>query len=79
MHRNAFAEDVATEIRVARARSRLTQQDVMLRMRGLGYAHWHRNTVAEVERGGRRVVVDELPGLADALETTVHALLGLRP
>ena len=76
MTSNAFAEDVAGNIRAARARIRIQQQTVTERMRDRGHSTWHRQTMGKVERAERRVYVDELPALAAALETTIPSLLG---
>jgi hypothetical protein len=43
-------------------------------MRALGF-DWQRQTVAGVEKGTRRVMAEEVLGLALALETTVTLLL----
>lgn len=52
----------------------MAQDKLALRMRSMGF-RWHRRTVFEVLRGRRRINIDELYGLALALETTVGALL----
>ena len=44
-------------------------------MRALGFKGWRRQTVASVEKGKRRVTVEEALGLAMALETTLPRLL----
>ena len=62
-------------MRSVRALRRLTQDDLAERMRQLGHANWVRATVSEVERYGRNVTVDELLGLALALNATIGALL----
>jgi transcriptional regulator with XRE-family HTH domain len=43
-------------------------------MRWLGYTYWTRQTLSKVERGNRRVLADEIPGLALALETSIGRL-----
>lgn len=47
-------------------------------MRRLSYTYWTRQTVSKVERGDRRVLADEIPGLAYALQTTISALMAPR-
>ncbi len=44
-------------------------------MRCLGYLAWLRQTVANVEKGRRRVTAEEVLGLALALETAVPDLM----
>ena len=44
-------------------------------MRELGQETWSRATVSELERGGRRISVDELPAIAIALGLDVPTLL----
>ncbi len=73
-----YRETAATNIRVARAYHLLKQDDVVTRMHALGFTYWHRQTVGQVERGKRRLYVEELYGLAQALETSVAGLLGVR-
>jgi|SRR5271166_6071947 len=69
-------EDVlAANIRAARARARLEQAQVVDRMRSLGFATWHRQTLGKIERGDRRLLAGELVALAWALQTNLFALL----
>jgi transcriptional regulator with XRE-family HTH domain len=65
-----LADNVAGE----RAARGLQQSDLADRMRSLGWK-WVRQTVGEVERGGRRLTAEELFGLAICLETTLQRLL----
>lgn len=58
---------IAANIRAERARIGIDQETLVKRMRALGYDTWHRQTVGKVERGERRVLADELPGLARCL------------
>jgi transcriptional regulator with XRE-family HTH domain len=68
------SEAVAENIRSYRAVRRLSQEELAERMNVLGHG-WYHQTVGEVERGNRAVTVDELIGLALALEVTVGELL----
>ena len=56
-----------------RALLRITQAELAGRMQSHG---WVQQTAGQVEAGRRRVVVDELPQLAVALDTSVPWLLG---
>ena len=47
-------------------------------MRALGYTYWTRQTMSKVERGDRRVLAEEIPGLAYALMTSISALMAPR-
>lgn len=58
----------------ARARARLKQSEVADRMRALGFS-WHPQTVGEVERGTRRLMAEEILGIALAVGATVGALM----
>lgn len=55
---------LAANIRAERARAALSQQEAADKMAALGYDCWSRQTLAQIERGRRRVVAEELPGLA---------------
>lgn len=44
-------------------------------MRALGFEKWHRGIMGKIERSERRLLAEELLGLAYALETSVEALL----
>jgi hypothetical protein len=48
-------------------------------MRALGFAAWVRQTVQRVEREKRRLVAEEILGLAVALETSVAELMSVHP
>lgn len=73
-----YAEVLARNVRSARTRIGREQESVAARMRALKYEYWTRQTVSKVERGDRRVLAEEIPGLAYALETTISALLAPR-
>lgn len=67
-------ERIAANIRAERARAGIGQADVVERMRNLGYTNWHRQTMGKVEQGERRVLAEEILGLAVCLGTTVPKL-----
>ena len=60
-------------LRAARARCGLTQENVATRMNMLGH-HWYKQTVGLVERDQRPLLADELMALALVLETTPELL-----
>lgn len=66
---------LAANVRAARARASLGQETVAARMRALGYAEWRYQTVGVVEKGKRRLGAEEVLALAEALGTTVFALM----
>lgn len=72
---SSYGSVLADNIRAARARRGLKLEDLAARMRALGYSAWLRQTVANVEKGKRRVTAEEVYGLAWALETSMPALL----
>lgn len=65
---------LARNARVARVARDLDQEAVALRMRALGFSAWVRQTVQRVEREKRRLVAEEIFGLALALDTSIAAL-----
>ena len=69
-----YDEIVADNITAARARRKLSQRVVAVRMTALGF-EWRQQIVAAVESARRGVRIDELFGLALALETSFGALL----
>ena len=75
----SYADLFARNVRAARAAQQLEQELVAARMRALGYSAWFRQTVARVERGKRRLVAEEILGLAFALQTSVGALMDPSP
>jgi transcriptional regulator with XRE-family HTH domain len=70
-----YAEVLAKNVRAARARKGFEQEPVAARMRALGFSAWRRQTVAGVEKNNRRLAVEEMLGLALALETSFTSLL----
>jgi transcriptional regulator with XRE-family HTH domain len=70
-------ETVRATVRDIRTnRRRLTLRDLSEKMTTVGWPMAH-NTISEIERGARRVDVDDLMALAAALETSPLELLGL--
>jgi transcriptional regulator with XRE-family HTH domain len=70
-----YADVLARNIRAARSRADIGQENLAVRMRALGYEAWIRQTVGSTERGRRRPTAEEILGLAYALETSVASLL----
>jgi 8-oxo-dGTP diphosphatase len=66
---------LSRNVRAARSRLGLSQADVVDRMRSLGFPAWHKPTLGNIERGGRRLLADEVAGLAFALETSISRLM----
>ena len=62
-------------VAAARGRARLSQSAAADRMRALGHAQWQQQVVANVERGGRRLLATEVMALAWALETSITNLM----
>ena len=71
----SYGEVLARNIRAARVRSGLTQRDLAERMRALGFKAWRFQLVGTVEQGQRRVLAEEVHGLAWALGLTIPALM----
>jgi transcriptional regulator with XRE-family HTH domain len=74
-----YGEILARNIRAARSRVDINQENLAARMRALGYSAWLRQTVANVEKGRRRVAAEEIFGLAYALGTSMGALMSPGP
>lgn len=72
---DTYREILARNIRAARSRIGIGQEDVAVRMRALGYQAWIRQTVGATERGRRRPTAEEILGLAACLGTTVQYLM----
>jgi len=70
-----YSHALAANIRAARARLNVSQDDIGQRMRWLGFGAWIRQTIGSIEQGHREVRADEVFGLAMALETTVVRLM----
>lgn len=71
----SYREVLARNIRAERNRAGLSQQDLAGRMQALGFTAWLHQTVGSTERGKRRLLVEELFGLALAIGTSMGALL----
>ena len=71
-----YAQALAAKIEQARAGLRLSQKALGNRMSALGFG-WRQQVVAAVESGERRLLAEELLGLALALETTLQEFLSL--
>ncbi len=72
-------EAVAEHVRDFRVLRRLSQVDLAERMKEAGLKTWSRQTVGEVERGNRKVTVDELTALGPALGVPCTRLLDPAP
>jgi transcriptional regulator with XRE-family HTH domain len=75
MSPTTYADVLARNVRAARSRKGLQQDQAAARMHALGYESWVRQTVANVEKGKRRITAEEIFGLAYALETSMSALM----
>jgi transcriptional regulator with XRE-family HTH domain len=71
----SYGEILARNMRAARGRQGLEQEQLAARMRSLGLTAWRRQTVAAVERSRRRLTAEEVFRLAMALDTTVVTLM----
>ena len=72
----SYDEVVVANVRAIRARRKLDQAEVVKRMRALGFTNWHRQTMGKIERGDRGLLgPGEILGLAEALETSIWALM----
>lgn len=74
-HAGAFSVIVGKSARGTRLARSLSQEQVAARMRAMGFSGWLRQTVGQVERGKRRLVVDEVLALSFALETSIAELI----
>lgn len=72
---HTYADTLAGNIRSARSRMGIGQENVAARMRALGYDAWIRQTVSSTERGRRRPTAEELLGLAICLGTSARRLM----
>ena len=70
-----YDEVLAGRLRAARAEAGLDQAVIVERMRALGYATWHRQTMGKIERGERRLLVGEVMALAWVLGVTLLELM----
>ena len=72
---DTYREILARNIRAARSRIGIGQEDLAVRMRALGYQAWIRQTVGATERARRRPTAEEVLGLAACLGTSVQHLM----
>jgi transcriptional regulator with XRE-family HTH domain len=70
-----FSDLIVRNIRTLRTRNDLDQGDVVEEMRKLGFANWHRQTLSKIERGDRRVTLEELLGLIVVFKASWGSLL----
>jgi len=66
---------VGRNLRGIRDEAGLSQAEVAEGMAAGGFPVWTKQTVADVERGARKVSLDELAGLADVTECKLERLL----
>jgi transcriptional regulator with XRE-family HTH domain len=72
-----WRKTLGANIRAERSRAGLRQSDLAAAMRTAGFDTWAQQTAGLVERGQRRILVEELLALADILARPVNALLPL--
>lgn len=75
MSPTTYADVLARNVRAARSRAGLQQEPLAGRMRALGYGAWLRQTVANVEKGRRRLTAEEIFALSLCLQTSIAALM----
>lgn len=73
---NSYSAHVGHNLRVVRAMRDIGQEAVAAKMRAAGFAGWVRQTVSQVERGRRRLTVDEVGTLSSQLGVPLGDLLG---
>lgn len=66
---------VGRNLRKLREELDLSQTDIAEGMAAAGFPAWRKATVADVERGARKVTLDELAGLADVTEHKLERFL----
>src|SRR5579863_3794790 len=72
---DAYRLILGRNLSAERGRLQASQTAIAERMAKLGFDDWHQQTVAKVEKGNRKLSVEELLGLVEALETTLSTLL----
>ena len=75
----SYEDVLARNVAALRSRARLNQDLVAARMQALGYTAWLRQTVANVEKGKRRLTGGEVHALAWVLQTTIDSLVKPTP
>lgn len=71
----AYGDTLARNIAAARTRNKLSQSALAERMQALGFSQWVPQTVSKSERNARRVLAEEVLGLAICLGTSMARLL----
>lgn len=71
----AYGMVLAQNIKAARSRRALSEEDLAERMRNLGYSAWLRQTVASAERGEYSLAAEEVLGISVALYASVTTLM----
>lgn len=66
---------VGRNLRQLREELDLSQTDIAEGMAAAGFPAWRKATVADVERGARKVTLDELAGLSDVTERKLERFL----
>jgi 8-oxo-dGTP pyrophosphatase MutT (NUDIX family) len=72
---DAYKVILGRNVSADRGRLQLSQTAVAARMQDLGFEDWRQQTVANIEKGKRRVTAEEVLGLVVALESTLPRLL----
>jgi transcriptional regulator with XRE-family HTH domain len=72
---NWLRSRLAANLRAARARADVGQEELAAAMRALGFDTWLRQTVSASEHEGRRILAEEIFGLASALGITPAKLM----
>jgi transcriptional regulator with XRE-family HTH domain len=72
---STYDKVLASNIRAARGRADISQAACAMRMRALGFTQIHGATIGAIERADRRVIAEEIAGLALCLGTTPSQLV----
>lgn len=71
----SYGAVLARNVKAARTRRDLNQEDLAERMRDLGYGEWIRQTVSNVEARKRRLTAEEAFALSVALDVALTSLM----
>jgi transcriptional regulator with XRE-family HTH domain len=71
----SYRDVLARNVRGYRNRKGLRQARLAARMQALGFTAWRPQIVSKVEQGERRLLLEELFGLAAALEMSIARLM----
>lgn len=74
-----YGEVLASNLRAARSRAGISQNELAERMRAAGFDAWISQTVSQSEQGRRRILAEEVSGLAKSLGTTAERLMSPLP